>query len=143
MTSNLGSELLLEDLGGSGGITEETKAAVTRLLRAHFRPEFINRLDETVLFKPLSNSDMTEIVKLMVKKLAARLRERTLNLDLTDAALAYIVRNGSDAQFGARPLKRFIAQNVETLIARKILADDPAPYSTLTVDADEKGLKIS
>ncbi|MCR5809374.1 MAG: ATP-dependent chaperone ClpB [Clostridiales bacterium] len=142
MTSNLGSELLLEDLGGSGGITEETKAAVTRLLRAHFRPEFINRLDETVLFKPLSTSDMTDIVKLMMKKLKERLKERTLTLDVTDAALAYIVRNGSDAQFGARPLKRFIAQNVETLLAKTILADDPAPYSTLTVDADETGLTI-
>ena len=142
MTSNLGSDLLLEDLG-SGAITEETKAAVTRLLRSHFRPEFINRLDETVMFKPLSTSDMTEIVKLMVKKLASRMKERTLNLDITDAALAYIVRNGSDAQFGARPLKRFISQNVETLLARKILAEDPAPYSTLTVDADEKGLVIS
>ncbi|MBR4657886.1 MAG: ATP-dependent chaperone ClpB [Clostridia bacterium] len=142
MTSNLGSDLLLEDMS-LGGISDETKAAVNRLLRAHFRPEFINRLDETVMFKPLSASDMTEIVKLMVKKLAARLKERTLNLDITDAALACIVRNGSDAQFGARPLKRYIAQNVETMLARKILADDPAPYSTLTVDADENGLKIN
>ena len=142
MTSNLGSELLLEDLG-SGSITEETKAAVTRLLKAHFRPEFLNRLDETVMFKPLSTSDMTEIVKLMIKKLASRMKERTLNLDITENALAYIVRNGSDAQFGARPLKRFIAQNVETLLARKILADDPEPYTTLTVDADENGLTIN
>ncbi|MBO4848155.1 MAG: ATP-dependent chaperone ClpB [Clostridia bacterium] len=142
MTSNLGSELLLEDMS-SGAISDETKAAVSRLLRAHFRPEFINRLDETVMFKPLTTADMTEIVKLMVRKLASRMKERTLNLDITDAALAYIVRNGSDAQFGARPLKRFIAQNVETLLARKILADDPAPYSTLTVDADENGLVIN
>ena len=142
MTSNLGSELLLEDMS-TGGISEETKAAVTRLLRSHFRPEFINRLDETVMFKPLSTSDMTEIIKLMVKKLALRLRERTLNLDVTENALSYIVRNGSDAQFGARPLKRFISQNVETLLAKKILADDPAPYSTLTVDADENGLFIN
>ena len=94
------------------------------------------------MFKPLSASDMTEIVKLMVKKLAERMKERTLTLDITDAALAYIVSNGSDPQFGARPLKRFIAQNVETLLARRILADDPAPYSTLTVDADENGLII-
>ncbi|MBO4563560.1 MAG: AAA family ATPase, partial [Clostridia bacterium] len=142
MTSNLGSELLLEDMS-SGTISDETKAAVMRLLRSHFRPEFINRLDETVMFKPLTTSDMTEIVKLMVKKLASRMKERTLNLDITENALAYIVRNGSDAQFGARPLKRFIAQNVETLLARKILADDPAPYSTLTVDADENGLVIN
>ena len=142
MTSNLGSDLLLEDMG-RGGITDETKAAVTRMLRAHFRPEFINRLDETVMFRPLSAEDMRGIVKLMLRRLAARLKERTLELDVTDAALSYIVRCGSDAQFGARPLKRFIAQNVETLLARKILADDPAPYSTLTVDADETGLKIS
>lgn len=142
MTSNLGSELLLEDMGGNGRISDETRANVSRLLRTHFRPEFINRLDETVMFKPLSASDMTEIVKLMVKKLAERMKERTLTLDITDAALAYIVSNGSDPQFGARPLKRFIAQNVETLLARRILADDPAPYSTLTVDADENGLII-
>ena len=141
MTSNLGSDLLLEDMG-RGGITDETKAAVTRMLRAHFRPEFINRLDETVMFRPLSAEDMRGIVKLMLRRLAARLKDRTLELDVTDAALSYIVRCGSDAQFGARPLKRFIAQNVETLLARKILADDPAPYSTLTVDADEKGLKV-
>ena len=142
MTSNLGSELLLEDMGGDGRISDETRANVSRLLRTHFRPEFINRLDETVMFKPLSASDMAEIVKLMVKKLAERMKERTLTLDITDAALAYIVSNGSDPQFGARPLKRFIAQNVETLLARRILADNPAPYSTLTVDTDENGLII-
>ena len=142
MTSNLGSELLLEDMGGDGRISDETRANVSRLLRTHFRPEFINRLDETVMFKPLSASDMAEIVKLMVKKLAERMKERTLTLDITDAALTYIVSNGSDPQFGARPLKRFIAQNVETLLARRILADDPSPYSTLTVDADENGLII-
>ena len=142
MTSNLGSELLLEDMSGDGRISEETKSAVMRLLRAHFRPEFINRLDEVVMFKPLSTEDMKNIVRIMVKHLADRMRERTLSLDLTDAALAYIVRNGSDAQFGARPLKRFIGRHVETLLARKILAEDPEPYSTLTVDADENGLKI-
>ncbi|MBQ4340985.1 MAG: ATP-dependent chaperone ClpB, partial [Clostridia bacterium] len=106
MTSNLGSDLLLEDMG-RGGITDETKAAVTRMLRAHFRPEFINRLDETVMFRPLSAEDMRGIVKLMLRRLAARLKDRTLELDVTDAALSYIVRCGSDAQFGARPLKRF------------------------------------
>ncbi|MBO4385300.1 MAG: ATP-dependent chaperone ClpB [Clostridia bacterium] len=143
MTSNLGSELLLEDMGDDGRISEETKANVTRLLRSHFRPEFINRLDEIVMFKPLSAEDMANIVRIMIRRLADRMRERTLNLDITEAALGYIVRNGSDAQFGARPLKRFIGQNVETLLARKILADDPAPYSTLTVDADETGLKVS
>ena len=141
MTSNLGSELLLEDMSDDGAVSDETKNAVTRLLRSHFRPEFINRLDETVLFRPLSESDMTEIVKLMIKKLEGRLKDRTLNLSVTEAAMRYIVKNGSDPQFGARPLKRFIAQNVETLIARKILADDPEPYSTITVDADENGLK--
>ena len=141
MTSNLGSELLLEDMSDDGAVSDETKDAVTRLLRSHFRPEFINRLDETVLFRPLSESDMTEIVKLMIKKLEGRLKDRTLNLSVTEAAMRYIVKNGSDPQFGARPLKRFIAQNVETLIARKILADDPEPYSTIIVDADENGLK--
>ena len=142
MTSNLGSDLLLEDLSADGSISDETRARVTRLLRSHFRPEFINRLDEIVMFRPLSAADMREIVKLMVKKLALRMKERTLTLDITDSAIDYIVRNGSDAQFGARPLKRFIAQNVETMLARKILADDPEPYSTLTVNADEKGLRI-
>ena len=142
MTSNLGSDLLLEDLSADGSISDETRSRVTRLLRSHFRPEFINRLDETVMFRPLSAADMREIVKLMVKKLALRMKERTLTLDITDSAIDYIVRNGSDAQFGARPLKRFIAQNVETMLARKILADDPEPYSTLTVDADESGLRI-
>ena len=142
MTSNLGSELLLEDMSGDGGISDETKAAVRRLLRSHFRPEFINRLDEVVMFKPLSTEDMKNIVKIMIKHLSDRLKERTLTLDVTDAALAYIVRNGSDAQFGARPLKRFIAQHVENMLARKILTDNPEPYSTLVVDADDAGLVI-
>ena len=143
MTSNLGSDLLLDDMSEDGEISESTRAAVKTLLRSHFRPEFINRLDETVMFRPLSDEDMRGIVGLMVKNLAARLRERTLELTLTDAALDYIVKNGSDPQFGARPLKRFIAQNVETMLARKILADDPEPYSVLRVDADENGLFVT
>ena len=143
MTSNLGSDLLLDDMSEDGEISESTRAAVKMLLRSHFRPEFINRLDETVMFRPLSDEDMRGIVGLMVKNLAARLRERTLELTLTDAALDYIVKNGSDPQFGARPLKRFIAQNVETMLARKILADDPEPYSVLRVDADENGLFVT
>jgi ATP-dependent Clp protease ATP-binding subunit ClpB len=142
MTSNLGSDLLLDDMSEDGEISESTRAAVKTLLRSHFRPEFINRLDETVMFRPLSDEDMRGIVRLMIKNLAARLRERTLELSVTDAALDYIVRNGSDPQFGARPLKRFIAQNVETMLARKILADDPEPYSVLRVDADENGLTV-
>ena len=139
MTSNLGSDLLLESME-RGGISDETRAAVMRLLHAHFRPEFINRLDDIVMFKPLSTGDMMNIVRLMTAKLGERLRAQTLSLNVTDAALEHIVRNGSDAQFGARPLKRYIQQNVETLIAKKLLSCDPAPYSILTVDADENGL---
>ncbi len=139
MTSNLGSELLL-DCGSE--IAPETRHAVMRLLHSHFRPEFLNRLDEIVLFRPLTDDNMASIVRLLLKRLETRMRERTLNLDVTDAAVRYIVSHGSDPQFGARPLKRFIQANVETLIARKLLADDPEPYSTVTVDADENGMSV-
>lgn len=113
-----------------------------KLLRTHFRPEFINRLDETILFRPLTESDMSAIVRLLLKRLEKRLKEQTLTLSVTDSAVDYIVKNGSDAQFGARPLKRFIQANVETLIAKKLLAADPQPYSVITVDVDENGLVV-
>lgn len=142
MTSNLGSELLLEDVNENGDISPETRVAIEKLLRTHFRPEFINRLDETILFRPLTESDMSAIVRLLLKRLEKRLKEQTLTLSVTDSAVDYIVKNGSDAQFGARPLKRFIQANVETLIAKKLLAADPQPYSVITVDVDKNGLVV-
>ena len=141
LTSNLGSELLLEGIE-NGEIKEETRAAIGALLRRSFRPEFLNRLDETVYYKPLSREDIRAIVDLLLADLSARLKDKRLSLVLTEEAKEYVIENGYDPAFGARPLKRFLQAKVETLLARKMIADDPAPDTVLTVDRNEEGLYI-
>ncbi len=144
MTSNLGSEYILNDLSQAGGIegdtlTAEAQSAVDRLLKTHFRPEFLNRIDEIVTYKPLTKGQIRSIVALMVAALNKRLADRQLRVELTDAAFDAVIDQGFDPAFGARPLKRYLQSKVETLIARRIIAADVKPGDVLTVDADGAG----
>ena len=138
MTSNLGSEYILDGIE-NGEIKPEARETVDRLLKSHFRPEFLNRIDEIVYYKPLNRSEIESIVRLMVSNLNQRLESRQLKVELTDAAMNAVIDRGFDPVYGARPLKRYLQSKVETLIARRIVAADVAPGSLLTVDADESG----
>ncbi len=138
MTSNLGSEFILDGIR-EGDITEEARAQVHQLLKSHFRPEFLNRIDEIVMYKPLSREQITQIVQLMLAGLNKRLSDRRLSVTLTDAALEAVISQGFDPVYGARPLKRFIQSHVETLVARRIIAADIKPGSNMMVDADSDG----
>ncbi len=142
MTSNLGSNYILEGIDEAGEITEEAKNQVDMLLKSHFRPEFLNRLDEIVFYKPLKKSEIFRIVDLMLADLKKRLSDKEIGFEITDKAKDFVVEGGFDPSFGARPLKRFIQRKVETLIARKIIADDIAPGTTLTVDYDGSQLIV-
>jgi len=141
LTSNLGSDIILEGIE-NGEITAEAEKAVQALLRRTFRPEFLNRLDETLIFKPLSRENIREIVSLAIADLSRRLSERRLSLTVTEAAIEHIVEAGYDPIFGARPLKRYIKSKTETLLARRILSEDPAPDTVYTLDFDENGLTV-
>ena len=138
MTSNLGSEYILDGIE-NGEIKPEARETVDRLLKTHFRPEFLNRIDEIVYYKPLTRSEIGSIVRLMVNNLNRRLENRQLKVELTDEAMNAVIDRGFDPVFGARPLKRYLQSRVETLIARKVIAADITPGSTLTVDANENG----
>ncbi len=143
LTSNLGSSAILNGITEDNTISEEAEEEVNELLHQQFRPEFLNRLDEIVLYKPLSKSDIGQIVDIMLAHLSSRLEDRQLSVNVTEAAKNYIIDEGYDPVFGARPLKRFIQSKVETLIARKIIAEDIEPYSTLTVDFVDDALTVS
>ena len=134
LTSNLGSPYILDGIE-NGEITPAARAQVDALLKQSFRPEFLNRLDEIVYYKPLTKEEIGSVVDLMLKSLRQRLADKQLALNVTPAAKQAIVDGGYDPIYGARPLKRYIQQKVETLVARHIIADDPAPGETLTVDA--------
>jgi len=136
LTSNLGSAALLEGVRSDGTIAEAAKAAVDRELKSAFRPEFLNRLDETILFRPLTQDDLAQIVELMLGGLRRRLAEQNLSLEVTQAAKALLIERGYDPAFGARPLRRYLQSTVETLLARAILAGDRLPGSALTIDAE-------
>ena len=140
MTSNIGSDFLLDGIDANGNIRPEAATGVMGLLRDHFRPEFLNRLDEIIMFKPLDKAAIGDIVELLLKDLDERLADRELKLKLTDAARELIIREGYDPHYGARPLKRYIQKNVETLAARKILAGNLHEGDTITIDASEGGL---
>ena len=139
LTSNLGSDLLLSGMAADGTIRPETEESLNRLLKTAFRPEFLNRLDEVVFFRPLTGENMKAIVSLLLKDLEGRMAARGLKLSVTDAARDLIIREGSDPLFGARPLKRYIQSKVESLLARHIIASSPKEGSTLTVDMDGNG----
>ena len=140
LTSNLGSDLILEGIGENGEISEEARDGVTQLLRRSFRPEFLNRLDEIVFYKPLTKENIHGIVDLLVADLQKRMAQRQLTVTLTDAAKDYLIAKGYDPIYGARPLKRLIQTEVETLLARWIIAEDPAPETAITVDYDGEKL---
>ncbi len=137
LTSNLGSSYLLEGIGPDGSITAEAQEAVMGELRRAFRPEFLNRLDETILFRPLTKENLNGIIEILVEGLRKRLGEQNLKLELTDAAKALIIQRGYDPLYGARPLRRVLQGSVETLIARTILRGDLSAGSTITVDVQD------
>lgn len=139
LTSNLGSSYLLDGIDANGEITADARAAVEALLKQSFRPEFLNRLDEIVFYKPLTKDNITHIIDLIMKDLNGRLADKQLKCELTERAKNYIIETGYDPAFGARPLKRLVQRHVETLLARKIIADEVEAGTTLTVDVDENG----
>ncbi|MDD4843868.1 MAG: ATP-dependent chaperone ClpB [Anaerotignum sp.] len=142
LTSNLGSSYLLEGMDKSGEINEDSRLAVEELLRRSFRPEFLNRLDEIVFYKPLTKDNITHIIDLIMSDLNKRLAEKQLHCELTPRAKEFIVEEGYDPAFGARPLKRLVQRNIETLLAKKIIADEVAPESTFTVDVVNGEYKV-
>ena len=138
MTSNIGSRHLVDDaVSGDGQLSANTRNAVMAELRAHFRPEFLNRVDDTVLFKPLALDDIAQIVRLLAKELQERLADRRIGLRLTDAAVKHIAEAGFDPVYGARPLKRYLQHQLETKLGRMIIAGDVADGSQVTVDYDQ------
>ncbi len=142
MTSNIGSEYLLQGIDGYGNIKKESQDMVMGSLRNHFRPEFLNRLDEIIMFKPLDRNSISGIVDLLLKDLNSRLEEKELNLELTQAAKAHVIEEGYDPVYGARPLKRYLQKNVETLVAKKILANTLKAGDTIVLDYNSSGLYI-
>ena len=140
MTSNIGSNYLLEGIDAEGNISEASRDMVMADLKAHFRPEFLNRLDEIIMFKPLTRDNISGIVDILMKRLNDRLKEKDLSVELTGAAREYIVDHGYDPVYGARPLKRFLQKNVETMVARMILGNELSPGDIVHIDADDNGL---
>ena len=137
LTSNIGSQYLLEGIDEAGNIRPDAETAVMSDLRAHFRPEFLNRLDEVILFKPLTKENIGSIVDLCIADLNKRLADRELSIELTDTAKTFITENGYDPVYGARPLKRYLQKNVETLAAKIILSDGVKEGSTIVIDLSE------
>ena len=140
MTSNIGAHYLLEGIDENGDISDDAEGAVMNELRAHFRPEFLNRLDETILFKPLTKDNIGGIIDLIIEDLNKRLADKELHLDCTEAAKVYIVENGYDPVYGARPLKRYIQKYVETAAAKLILADQVAVGDEILIDVENDSL---
>ena len=142
MTSNLGAEFLLDGIDDNGNISSEAEELVMSQLKNHFRPEFLNHLDEIVMFKPLSKSDIRGIIDLLVKDINRRIEDKEISLTVTDKALDYIVEKAYDPVYGARPLKRYLQKNVETLLAKKMLADEVAVGDVLSLDVENDALVI-
>ena len=142
LTSNLGSEAILEGIDANGNISDEARSTVTALLRRSFRPEFLNRLDEIVFFRPLTRENISKIVDLLLAGLNKRLADKHLTMTVTDSAKAHIIESGYDPVYGARPLRRYLQSHVETLVARKIVEDDPAPETNFTLDFDGNDLVL-
>ena len=142
LTSNLGSEAILDGIDANGNISDEARSTVTALLRRSFRPEFLNRLDEIVFFRPLTRDNISHIVDLLLTGLNDRLAEKHLTMTVTDSAKAHIIESGYDPVYGARPLRRYLQSHVETLVARKIVEDDPAPETHFALDFDGTELTL-
>ena len=140
MTSNIGAQYLLEGISDEGEISKESEALVMNELRMHFRPEFLNRLDETILFKPLTKNNIGQIIKLLLADVNRRLVDKELTISITEEAEKYILENGYDPVYGARPLKRFMQKSVETLAAKLILADQVMPKDVILIDVKNEEL---
>ena len=139
LTSNLGSDIIMDGIEG-GEIGERARTQVNELLKRSFRPEFLNRLDEIIIFKPLTRENIDKIVTILLDRLKARLAAENLTLQVTPRAVGYISDNGYDAAFGARPLKRFIQSRAETILAKYIVRENPQAGSTIVLDCNENGL---
>ena len=137
MTSNIGSQYLLDGIDANGNISSDAENAVMGDLRNHFRPEFLNRLDEIIMFKPLTKSNISSIIDLLIKDVNKRLADKELTIKLTDAARDFIVDNGFDPMYGARPLKRYVQKTVETLAAKLILAGNIDAQSVILIDVED------
>ena len=142
MTSNIGSSYMLEGIDDNGNIKQENQDLVMNDLRNHFRPEFLNRLDEIIMFKPLTRDNIGGIVDLVIDSVNERLKDRELQIKLTDAAKTYVADNGYDPVYGARPLKRYLQKNVETLAARVILEGKVSMGDTITFDVVDGKLAV-
>jgi len=142
MTSNIGSQYLLTGIDEAGRIREDAEAMVMNDLRNHFRPEFLNRLDEIILFKPLEKENIAGIVDLLLADLNKRIEDRELRIELTDQAKEFVVEQGYDPVYGARPLKRYLQKHVETLAARIILGDEIRAGNVIVIDVSEDGQKL-
>ena len=142
LTSNLGSEYILEGINEKGELTEEAKAKVEKLLKQSFRPEFLNRLDEIVFYKPLTQNETAKILDLLIADLNKRLENQEITIELTDNAKEYLIKNGYDPVYGARPLKRFVQKKVETLIAKEIIKQTILPKQKVIIDCKENDLII-
>jgi ATP-dependent Clp protease ATP-binding subunit ClpB len=143
LTSNIGSQHLLEGISKGGEISEGARNSVMRDLRGHFRPEFLNRIDEIVLFRPLSLAEITAIVDLLLQDVRNRLVDRGITLEVTDAAKKHIAESGYDPVYGARPLKRYIQRELETKIGRALIADEIQAGAQVLVDVGPDGLTVS
>ena len=150
MTSNIGANYLLEGIRDDGSIDEKCQELTMNDLKAHFRPEFLNRLDEIIMFKPLTKQNIRAIIDLLIADVNRRLEEKELRIELTEAAKDFVVDGGYDPMYGARPLKRYLQKNVETLAARLILAGNVGREDTILIDvkdgkltADVKGRIVS
>ena len=137
MTSNIGSQYLLDGMDENGNISQESQSAVLEDLRAHFRPEFLNRLDETIMFKPLTKDNIYDIIDLLVADVNKRLADREISIFLTDDAKKYVVDGGYDPNYGARPLKRFLQKHVDTLAAKLMLQGDVGAQDTIIIDVED------
>ena len=142
MTSNLGSQFLLNGIDHNGNILDNAKEQINMLLKQQFKPEFLNRIDEIIFFKPLTKVEMMSITDISLNQLTKRLAQSGIKLQITQKAKEYIVEEGYDPVYGARPLKRYIQHNLETMIARKMIADNPPEGTIIKVDADTKGLVV-
>jgi ATP-dependent Clp protease ATP-binding subunit ClpB len=142
MTSNIGSEYLLEGVTADGEVKDDARNLVMSTLRGHFRPEFLNRVDEIVVFKPLTLSEIERIVDLALEELSARLAERRITLQVTEGARRFIADEGFDPAYGARPLRRFIAREVETRVGRALLKGDVPEGGGIAVDVDNGELTV-
>ncbi|MGN1006553.1 MAG: AAA family ATPase, partial [Aristaeellaceae bacterium] len=142
LTSNLGSSYIQEGIDAEGHLSDEARKQVDALLKTQFRPEFLNRLDEIVLYTPLTRSQIVEIMHLMIQNLEKRLADRRLSVKLTPAAEDYVIENGYDSAYGARPLKRFLQKSVETAIAKLLIAQYVPEDSRLIVDVENDEIVV-